>query len=142
MKLQFHSVTDDEKCLDKTLDALPLELEGALRKDADILNPIIMVASNVTEYNYVYIPEFHRYYWITSVNQYRRGLWIVRMKVDVLMTYSEQIKELSGVVDRYDGASPYAAKNLIKDVRKKLRQIDWNYTFQIGSKVLIARRGG
>lgn len=43
------------------------------------------------DYNYAYIPDFKRYYFITDINSFRTNLWRIDMKVDVLKTYESDI---------------------------------------------------
>lgn len=45
-----------------------------------------------SNYNYAYIPDFHRYYWVTDV-EFERNLVIYTLSCDVLATYWETIKE-------------------------------------------------
>ena len=68
-------------------------LQCEIRYESSILNPVLQintVISNPSNLNYAYIPEFNRYYWINDWS-YDRGFWIVRMSVDVLATYKDQI---------------------------------------------------
>ena len=138
MKLIFYKVSDPKNKLDKTLDNLTkLELEGYLRDRADILYPIIIVTTDVTEYNYCYCPELHRYFFVDSCEIYRRSAWICKLSVDVLMSYSTEIKLMQGVVSRLADGSEYAQRTVVQDVRKRVSKINWNYTFSMGSKVLV-----
>lgn len=78
-----------------------LALSGALKNASTITSPDIAfnlnadgafgtAATNPSAYNYAYIPSFSRYYWIESW-EWRDGLWIAHMSVDVLATYRTQI---------------------------------------------------
>lgn len=59
-----------------------------------ILNPKIELdiglVSNPARYNYCYIPDFQRYYYVREWN-FDRGLWIAALEVDVLATYKRRI---------------------------------------------------
>lgn len=50
--------------------------------------------------NYVYIPDFNRYYFINDIISVRNNLWRINMHVDVLMSYQKQIKNLNAFVNR------------------------------------------
>ena len=138
----MYSVVDEQRVLDKQLSVNKLELTGALRKDANILYPVVGIVSDPTGYNYCYIDKFNRYYYITEVVQYRTNMWVLHLQVDVLKTYSSEIKTQRGVVDRYALGSEYAAKSLVKDVRKHIRKIEWDYEFTDGDKIIITRGSG
>lgn len=78
-----------------------LTLAGYLRGECSILQPVILVemsGSLITQYNYCYIPEFGRYYFITNIESVRNNAWRVHCSVDVLMTYAEQILDLNVIV--------------------------------------------
>ena len=69
------------------------QLSGELRNQTSVLNPSIRIesAENIAGYNYCYIPEFGRYYYITDITSVRTRVWEVSMRCDVLMSYSAQI---------------------------------------------------
>ena len=78
-----------------------LELTGELRESSSVITPIIKIEDDdLTDYNYAYIPEFGRYYFITNITSVRNNLWEVAMRVDVLMTYADEIKANTAVIAR------------------------------------------
>lgn len=77
------------------------ELTGTLRGETNVVNPEILIEhTNPTGYNYAYIPEFNRYYFINEFTAVRNGLWRVRLAVDVLETYKTQIKQMPAIIDK------------------------------------------
>lgn len=79
-----------------------VKFEGTLRDECDILNPVItFVGFNpANTFNYCYIPDFKRYYFITGSSVVRTNVVEFTMHVDVLQSWSSQILEQSGVVSR------------------------------------------
>ncbi len=78
-----------------------LSLTGELRESSSVITPIIKIEDDdLTDYNYAYIPEFGRYYFITNITSVRNDLWEVAMRVDVLMTYADEIKANTAVIAR------------------------------------------
>ena len=77
-------------------------LTGTLREQTDIVNPQINVeySGTLVNVNYMYIAEFHRYYFITKIESVRTGLWRIYAHCDVLKTYSEAILGTPAVVAR------------------------------------------
>lgn len=74
---------------------------------ADIVAPVIEIsATDLTGYNYAYVAEFHRYYFIEGIS-YNAGIWQLSCKCDVLATYKTQIGAESLYILRasnsYDG---------------------------------------
>ena len=77
------------------------EMTGTLRGETNVVNPEILIEhTNPTGYNYAYIPEFNRYYFINEFTSVRNGLWRVRLAVDVLETYKTQIKQMPAIIDK------------------------------------------
>ena len=79
-----------------------LSINGTLREETSIIDPVILIEYNgtLTNVNYAYIAEFHRYYFITQVESVRTGLWRVYMHCDVLKTYAQGILGCQCVVAR------------------------------------------
>lgn len=82
--------------------AAVMTLTGHLREETDIVNPVINIeySGTLTNVNYMWIPEFNRYYFITEIESIRTGLWRVYGHCDVLKTYSEAILGTPCVVAR------------------------------------------
>lgn len=76
-------------------------LIGTLRTESSIINPsFILEIDDVVEYNYMYIPEFNRYYFITDMVSIRNRVFKVKAHVDVLMSYAGAIKNNRAIIDR------------------------------------------
>lgn len=82
---------------------------GTLSGASGIVSPTIVMdfGNTAPAYNYAYITEFRRYYWINEITSIGGGLWEVSMNVDVLATYKTAIGSSSKYVLRsasqYDG---------------------------------------
>lgn len=116
MEITLYTNESEKNKLEKTITNSIL-LEGNLRDESSIINPIILISSNKEDipymYNYAYIPAFGRYYFITDIESVRTGLWRVSMHVDVLMSYKEQIKNLNVIINNSEetGANNYLSGN-------------------------------
>lgn len=76
-------------------------LTGTLREDCSIVNPVItMEIEGVPNFNYIYIPNFQRYYFVDEIVSISKNIWEVSMSCDVLMTYRGGIYQLTGFIDR------------------------------------------
>ena len=67
----------------------------------------------VIGYNYCYIPDFGRYYYINGINALRANLFELSLGIDVLMTYAESIRNNAAIVDKVQ--PQYAAMPYIND---------------------------
>lgn len=82
-------------------------LSCVIRNDSSIVNPVIELKySDPTEFNYCYIEEFNRYYFIQNW-AWVSGLWIATLNVDILATLKDEIANKSFYILRssnnYDG---------------------------------------
>lgn len=76
-------------------------LEGTLRNETSVINPDILIEiENPTSFNYMYIPEFHRYYFINDMEHVRNDLWRIKGHVDVLQTYANEIFASNAIIDK------------------------------------------
>ena len=74
-------------------------LSGTLRDATNIINPVILVELNeIGNYNYCYIPNFNRYYFIADITVIRTGLFAISLMVDVLESFKTEIKNLSVIL--------------------------------------------
>ena len=63
------------------------------------MNPVVELSSSPIGYNYAYISDFGRYYFINDIT-YDKGIWVMTLNVDVLATYKTTIGSSSTYVLR------------------------------------------
>lgn len=100
------------------------QLSGELRNQTSVLNPSIRIesADNISIYNYAYISEFGRYYYITDIVSVRTNCWVVSLRCDVLMSYKDEIQGLNVILDNTQetGLSNYlSSPNWVSLVKTK-----------------------
>ena len=73
-----------------------------LKRDTSILRPVLLVndARGVTDFNYMYISEFDRYYFIDDIRSTHNNIWEISAHVDVSETYKDQILSNQAVIRR------------------------------------------
>lgn len=86
-------------------------ISGVLREASSLIHPSITFTSDIIPtFNYVYIPIFNRYYYVTDITSIKNKLWQMSLTVDVLMTYKEALLACTGYIDRneneYNGLIP------------------------------------
>lgn len=98
MDIVLYVNNSERQAINKTLTN-GLTLTGSLRNESSVINPTILIeTTNPSSYNYAYIPEFGRYYFITDMVSVRTNLWRVSMSVDVLMSFQQSILNLDVIV--------------------------------------------
>ena len=112
MNIKLCSSTSEIVAINKDIsiiDDVSATIKGAL----SVENPVLIlqyksdIQSNV---NYVYIPEYNRYYFVTDIINLTGGRYEIHCKVDVLMSFKDYILNLSCIVDKQsskDNANMY-----------------------------------
>lgn len=102
MNVIFYHSTSDKRKVDKSLTNITT-LSCDIIDDTSILNPRLKIKynSNLLTSNYIYIPSFNRYYFITNITTSKGYLWI-DATVDVLMSYKTAIRNTTAVIDRQE----------------------------------------
>lgn len=122
------------------------QLSGELRNQTSVLNPSIRIesADNIAGYNYCYIPEFGRYYYIVDITSVRTKVWEVSMRCDVLMSYSAQIKALRPIIERKEvGYSAGLVDNdLPININKKVQKFYFPNGFTKDIQYVLTTSGG
>lgn len=142
--IQFSVVTDAPNVVNKSVTPTAT-VNGTFRGIADVLNPTIeVVGVDAREYNYCYIPDLERYYFIRHVEITPRGLCKCELHVDVLKTYADQILALNAETNFYEEGNPYSSSaEFGTDIRKVLNRIEFSNPFRSRPQlVLVAIQGG
>jgi len=79
-----------------TTPPVPLELPIDIKYPTDILHPELMLnfSESPDDFNYLYLPAFHRYYWLNGWQSVSNGLWSVTGTVDELASWRDEILDL------------------------------------------------
>lgn len=75
------------------------DLSCSMNTNSSIIAPVMVLQTDPTDYNYAYIAEFNRYYFIDNIT-YAFGVWNVALICDVLATYKTDIGNASLMVER------------------------------------------
>lgn len=105
MNITFYKNSSEKNKIGKSLSS-GLTLSGNLRDECSITSPSILVeATSLVDYNYCYIPEFKRYYFISDITSVRNNLWRVSLKCDVLESFKSDILNSSCIVNKQQNQS-------------------------------------
>jgi hypothetical protein len=95
-------MTSDKRAVSKTLNQLK-ECTFDFKDASSVIKPVIVVSSSkALAANYAYIDLLNRYYFIEDAILNSDGRIELHLTVDVLQTYSEQIKNLTTLVERQE----------------------------------------
>ena len=102
MEIQLYSMTSEKNRLGKS-KTLITTLSGSLKNQCNILTPSIVIEYlPPTSFNYFYIPEFSRYYFVTNITYITNSIVEITGSVDVLDSYEQQIRNNTAVIQRQE----------------------------------------
>lgn len=143
--ISLYKTTSENNRVVKALSAVK-EMSGELRNKTSVLNPSIRIesAENISGYNYCYIPEFGRYYYITDITSVRTNIWEVSMRCDVLMSYSVQIKALKPIIERDETgqSAGLVDSDLPISINKKVQKFYFPNGFTKDIQYVLTTSGG
>lgn len=104
MTITLYKNQSDKRYITKTLADAKTLTNCRIYEDNSISTPSIRIETDSVipaGYNYAYIPDFGRYYYITDI-EVANGYIIVSLSVDVLMTYKNDILSSEVIVGRQE----------------------------------------
>lgn len=92
MTIDFYKVNDVKNKINKTLN-VPYTISNVFFKsgNVDIVNPFLRLSRDMTQYNYCFIRELNRFYFIDDVIIENNGIKNYKLTIDVLMSYKNEI---------------------------------------------------
>ena len=147
MTIILYKNNSERNCVNKALSN-DLTFTGTLRDATSIKIPVINIASdsNIIGYNYAFITEFNRYYFITDIKSVRNGVWEVSFLCDVLMSFKNDILNAYAVIDHtteYDTSDYISSdiwKTLVKD-KTDIINFSGSSFLESGEYILITAGG-
>ena len=117
--------TSEKSKIGKNLTSMNV-FSGTLKEETSIISPVVLMElENPSSYNYAYIPEFGRYYFINDIISVRKGLWRISMQVDVLESFKNYIMDLDVILSDSEntGAENYLSGDVWKTKVKEKTDI-------------------
>ena len=107
MNVIFYRNTSDNRAVNKSLEEL-FTANCRIHGENSVMNPSLILETNTNSFNanYCYISDFDRYYFVKSITLLTGQRIQIDLSVDVLMTYKEEIKNLTANVLRYENIEP------------------------------------
>lgn len=101
MDIQLLQTTDPPNKLNKTVIEVAT-ITVTLKDNTDFITPVIRLSPSYisTAFNYVYIPDFNRYYYLNGKGVLIGKLVEYTLRVDVLMSWKAAIKDSTVIASR------------------------------------------
>lgn len=142
MEIIFYKVSDSDNTINKTLLS-PKTEKITLRKRVDILNPQLLLKFDETifDYNYCYIPELERYYFMRSIDSVNNQVWKVELEIDVLETYKSTILSSNAAFRKQVEAGDYGNIQLETTGKETITEYESNVTLVEGTTNILSVMG-
>lgn len=146
MEIKLYKTSSPRKKLVKDLTD-GITLTGTLRGQSSVMSPSLQIQDMpVIGYNYCYIPDFGRYYYINGINALRANLFELSLGIDVLMTYAEAIRNNAAIIDKMQpqkGAIPYINDGSYVNTNKMYQTIiNFSGGFNDNGEFILITAGG
>ena len=105
MNVILYNNKSDKRQLVKNITEIKT-LSAVAKGDINIISPTLIIQNFSTDFNYCYISDFDRYYFVKSITLLTGQRVQIDLTIDVLMTYKEEIKKLTVNVLRYENIEP------------------------------------
>lgn len=122
MTLDTYVNKSDDYRLNKNLTTVATDISIQLKDDTEIINPVVILSRNViVDFNYCYIHQLHRYYFVRGVTHSQNRIY-VNLEVDALMSFKSEINNLVVIANRSssryntyqcDSEIPFENRNII-----------------------------
>lgn len=105
----------------------PVSMSGLFYDRVNIMSPEIRVEyADIFNFNYCYIRELNRYYYVVGFTIEENNVWTVRLSIDVLKTYEQEIMEATATIDARENADKYISnRQTVYDVRPQTERIEF-----------------
>lgn len=143
MIMKMYNTSDSNNTINKTLSN-ETEYEIKLKSEADIKTPVVVLHSdNIILFNYAYIPEFHRYYFVDKIELFPNGIYNISLKVDVLESFKTDIANSSGLISKQTNINNYYNDSYESEIKKEVDLYRSTVTFDlhVKEKILVTIGG-
>ena len=102
MTVIFYKYNDIKNKINKTLSGGLTANDVVIQNDFDITDFELLIKNSDfnSEYNYCYIQDLGRYYFIESVEKMNGSIYKIRLTVDVLKSFSTQIENINAIITK------------------------------------------
>ena len=144
MDIVLYNNSSEKNKINKSL-TLVETLTGSIKENSSITHPSILIEySDPTNFNYVYIAAFGRYYFVNDVIVERTNLLRINLTVDVLESFKTGILAQNVIIDKneLDFTDYLPDENLVTLVKTKTDIVNFpNGLLDSGEFILITAGG-
>ena len=108
MNCKLYYNKSDNRVIHKTITQVGNTMTVLLKDNTEIVSPTIILSidANSLAFNYVYLEDLRRYYYVTNITLSQQRMY-VELKVDVLMSFANEIMLQSVILERQENQDKY-----------------------------------
>lgn len=122
-----------------------VDVVGAFKYGVDVLTPCVILRGDYADYNYAYIAEFKRFYFVDKVRHTEQNSVELYLTVDVLQSFKDYIADCSGTVTSRENANPYISnRSNVYDIRPLFERVNFseNTPFKLSGDIIMVTLKG
>lgn len=126
MEVIFYHNSSDSRYSVKDLTEIE-RTSGSFKQPFNVLDPVLQLSKQIEplRYNYCYIPDVQRYYFVTSQPSYEAGYYNISLHSDVIVNFRSEYLQLGAIIARQE----YKYNTYLNDSRlPRLANMDINTT--------------
>lgn len=124
-------------------------MEGSLKNETNVIDIVVLIEKTNPvsfNYNYMYISEFNRWYYIEDFKCIRNRLWEIHAHVDVLYSFCSDILSTTVIADKIEtetAANLYLDDgSFVMDTRKYNQVKEFPNGFNDNGEYILICAGG
>ena len=107
MTIKLYKYNGDSRKVNKTLNSVQTISNANVILSMNIIDPIIVLDIDmdfnaINSFNYIYITELKRYYFVTNIEILENGFIKIYCHIDVLKTYADDILNSTQYIKRQE----------------------------------------
>lgn len=146
MIIDFYSMSEDRNKIGKTLTVLKTIKAESNVKDLSLIDTVLflstMTVEGVKNYNYLYIHELNRYYFIENVSVTITGLYKLQLHCDLLETYKNDILDSFALINQSGNNNKYYDGGYLSQSNYDVDIYKSNKVFNSAKTLVITTLGG
>lgn len=142
MLIKLYTTKTPNNTIGKVLEN-ETEYNIKFKSQTDRTKPIVVLMSEtMIDFNYAYIPDFNRYYFVESVEVTPNKIYNISLRCDVLESFKKDILESSGFVNQQTTPNKYYNSDYQTEIKKEVDVIKSNVTLDTTKSTILVTIGG
>lgn len=146
MIIDFYSMSEDRNKIGKTLTVLKTINAESNVKDLSLIDTVLFLSTmsvdEIKNYNYLYIHELNRYYFIENVSVTITGLYKLQLHCDLLETYKNDILDSFALINQTGNNNKYYDGGYLSQSNYDVDIYKSNKVFNSAKTLVITTLGG